>query len=291
MVINMISVIIPAFNEESAINATVDEAKNLFDRIDITEYEIIVVDDGSTDNTSNEAIKSGAIVITNPHNMGYGYSIKHGISIARYDTIIITDADMTYPFEYAIKLIEQKAKGFDLVVGQRTGKYYRESPLKMFLRFILRKLVEFTAGRKIPDINSGFRIFSKETIIPYFSKLCDTFSFTTSQTLAYMMTGKFVKYVEIPYNKRKGKSKVRLIKDMSRTMQYIVEAAVYYNPLRIFLLFSIICTFLALIGFVFSNRLGLQIGYFLGIGGLLMALVVFCAGLIAVLLKQIMDKS
>jgi glycosyltransferase involved in cell wall biosynthesis len=286
----MVSIIIPAFNEEGAINNTIANVKNVLNNADIAPYEVIVIDDGSTDSTSEEARESGAAVVTNPHNMGYGFSLKRGILAATYDTIIITDADMTYPFEYTTELINQYNKGFDLVVGQRTGKHYNESLLKMLLRFLLRKLVEFTAGRKIPDINSGLRIFSKKTITSYFNRLCDTFSFTTSQTLAYMMTGKFVKYVKIPYNKRKGKTKVRLFKDTVKTTQYIIEAAVYYNPLRIFSLFSIICIILAFIGFIVSNRTGIQIGYILGIVGLSMALVVFCAGLIAVLLKQIMDR-
>jgi len=287
----MVSVIIPAYNEESSIYSTINEVKNVLNSIDITQYEIIIIDDGSTDNTAKEAATTGIKIIINPHNMGYGFSLKRGITEAVYDTIIITDADSTYPFDAVADMLEQYNKGFDLVVGARTGKHYEESFLKVVLRKVLRKLVEFTAGRQIPDINSGLRVFSRDTIKPYLGRLCDTFSFTTSQTLAYMMTGKFVKYINIKYKKRQGTTKVRLLKDSVRTTQYIIEAAVYYNPLRIFMLFGILCILFSLFGIFLSLLLQIRGGYYLSIGGLLVALVIFCIGLLAVLLKQIMDKE
>ena len=286
----MLSVAIPAYNEEGAIGGTIDEVRGILDKADINPYEIIVVDDGSTDNTLNEAKESGAKILANPHNIGYGYSLKRGIRNAQYDTIAITDADMTYPFEYIPDFIREKEKGFDLVIGERTGKHYRESFIKAILRRILKFLVEFTAGRRINDINSGLRVFSRETAMQYFDKLCDTFSFSTSLTLAYMMNSKFVIYVPIPYHKRKGKSKVKLFKDSIRTVQYIVEASIYYNPLKIFALFSFICIVLSLASIVVFLLLDIVGAYYLGIGGLLAAMIIFSFGLLAVLLKKIMDK-
>jgi glycosyltransferase involved in cell wall biosynthesis len=286
----MISVVIPAFNEEGAISHTIDEIRHTLDAMDIRDCEVVVVDDGSTDNTQEEARQSGAKVVCHPHNVGYGKALKNGIFAAKYDTIIITDADLTYPFQEAPKLYQEYLKGFDMVVGCRTGENVNESIYKSPLRRILRFLVEFTAGRKIPDINSGLRIFSKKTIIPYFNHLCDTFSFTTSLTLAYMMTGKFVTYLDIPYDKRHGQTKVRLFRDSLRTLQFILQAINYYNPIKLFILFAITCAILSIIGFVFSATLHINAGYYLGIGGLLVALIVLCLGLIADLLRQIMHK-
>ena len=177
-----------------------------------------------------------------------------------------------------------------MVVGKRTGQFYRESLIKSPLRKVLKFLVEFTAGRSIPDINSGFRIFSKATVTKYFRHLCDTFSFTTSMTLAYMMTGKTVGYVEIPYLERSGKTKVRLLRDSLRTLQYILQSINYYNPLKIFLLFAIFCFMGAISGFMLSAFFGFKSCFYLGIGGLLTCLIIMCFGLIADLLKQIMDK-
>ena len=216
--------------------------------------------------------------------------MKTGIQNALYETIIITDADCTYPFDQVPGLLEDYEKGFDMVVGERTGKNFKESWFKYPLRLILKFLVEFTAGRKIPDINSGLRIFKKSTISTYLPTLCDTFSFTTSTTLAYMMTGKFVHYRPIPYAERKGKTKVKLFKDSLRTLQYILQAMNYYNPLKVFLLFTGLCVTLSFIGFLMSAFLDLTSGFYLGIGGLLVALISMGLGLLADLLKQIMHK-
>lgn len=293
----MITIVIPAYNEENAIIDTISEIRQVLDEKNsetgagILQYEIIIVNDGSSDSTRDKAEVAGVKVINHPHNIGYGRSLKDGIQNARFDTIVITDADRTYPSEEIPHLLKEYQKGFDMVVGARTGKHYRESLLKSPLRSILKFLVEFTAGRKVPDVNSGLRIFSKGTIIPYLNHLCDTFSFTTSLTLAYMMTGRFVKYIEIPYEKREGKSKVKLFRDSLRTLQYILQAINYYNPIKLFILFSAVCVFFAMIGFLMSALFGLNSGFYLGIGGLLVALLVVCFGLIADLLKQIMNKT
>ncbi len=290
----MISVIIPAYNEENAIIDTVQEINRVLSKMPLTAYEILVVNDGSTDETRARALSLASSchlsVLHHPHNIGYGRSLKDGIQKAKFDTIVITDADRTYPFQAVPALFAAYQEGFDMVVGARTGSHYRESMLKSPLRIILKFLVEFTAGRKVPDVNSGLRVFSKSTIIPYLNHLCDTFSFTTSMTLAYMMTGRFVKYLPIPYDKREGKSKVHLFRDSLRTLQYILQAINYYNPIKIFILFASLCILFSLIGFFMSAVFGLKSGFFLGIGGLLVSLVVMCFGLIADLLKQIMHK-
>lgn len=287
----MISVVIPAYNEENAIASTVNHVHEIFNKNQIGPYEIIVVNDGSTDKTAERLKECDAKVILHPHNIGYGRSLKDGITQAQYDTIVITDADGTYPFEEVPKLLEIYQQGYDMVVGARSGKHYTESAKKNVLRKILRFIVEFSAERKVPDINSGLRVFSKAQVMKVMNRLCNTFSFTTSMTLAFMMTGKFVKYVEIDYHLREGKTKVKLLKDSFRTFQYILQAINYYNPLKIFLLFSFFCILLAFLSFVVSVILKLRVGYYLGIGGLLIALLVASFGLIADLLKQIMDKS
>lgn len=290
----MFSVVIPAYNEEDAIKPTIEFIDKTLKELNLQGCELVIVDDGSTDKTP-EVLKEYANsnfvkVVRHPHNLGYGRSLKDGISAASNDSIVIIDCDLTYPFEKVKELFELYAQGFDMVVGARTGKFYKESVIKSPLRKILRFLVEFSAGRSIPDINSGFRMFSKKTVSTYFKHLCETFSFTTSMTLAYMMTGKTVKYFDIPYHEREGKTKVKLFKDSMRTLQYIVQAITYYNPLKIFLLFAIVCFLCSVIGFLASAFLGLNSGFLLGIGGLLTCIIIMCFGLIADLLKQIMDK-
>jgi hypothetical protein len=134
------------------------------------------------------------------------------------------------------------------------------------------------------------RVFSRAAAIRYFPPLCDTFSFTTSMTLAYMMTNRFVTYFKVEYFERIGHSKVRLFRDSLRTLQYVVEAIVYYNPLKIFLLAALICLVAAALMFAISLSFGIVTGMMLAVGTTMVAVVMLGLGMLAVLLKQIMDK-
>lgn len=287
----MITIVIPAYNEAGGIRGTVESLRLTLSTTSEADAEILVVDDGSSDDTAGLAAQAGATVIRHPHNVGYGQALKSGILAARNDTIAIIDADLTYPAEVIPSLVAELRKGFDMVVGARTGHHYEGSVFKGPLRQILKFLVEFSAGRHIPDANSGLRVFSRQTILGYLPHLCNTFSFTTSLTLAYMLTGRFVTYVPIPYHERVGRTKVRLFKDSLRTLQYIVQAILYYNPLKIFLLLTLITMGLSVTGFVIAAMTGLNAPYFLGVGGLLMAIIVFALGLIADLLRQILVRT
>lgn len=283
-----ISVIVPAFNEEAAVAATL---QNIQQALSGMEYEIIVVDDGSADASAACALEAGARVIRHPHNLGYGAALKTGIRQAQYDTIVITDADGTYPNEQIPLLLAEYEKGFDMVVGARRGQNYLESVVKAPLRVLLKFLVEYTTGRKVPDVNSGLRVFSREKVLPYFNHLSNAFSFTTSMTLAYSMNSLFVSYIPIPYRPRVGKTKVHLMRDSLRTLQYIVEGITFYNPLKIFLLMSVLILAAALVSLVLALFLRVTFFFYIGIGGILMSIQVFCLGLLAVLLRQIVIKE
>jgi glycosyltransferase involved in cell wall biosynthesis len=255
------------------------------------EHEIIVVDDGSSDATGRIATELGARVIKHLYNLGYGRSIKDGIRAARHDLVAITDADGTYPVHELPRLYAHHLAGYDMTVGQRTGEEFKESVLKAPLRSILKLLVEYTAGRSIPDINSGLRIINRAMAMRFFGRLCDTFSFTTSLTLAFIMNGLYVHHVPVNYYKRHGKSKVRLFYDSINTLQYVAEAAIYYNPLRIFLaFFFILLMFGCLLTLI--NLFLQREGVLLAIIGLFVASILTLGlGLIAVLLKQILLMS
>lgn len=286
-----LSVVVPALDEEEAIGHVIEKIRSMFESAGWSDAEVVVVDDGSKDKTSDVARDFGAKVVRHPHNIGYGFALKSGIKAASYDTIAITDADGTYPVDRIPDLHAKMQEGYDMVVGQRTGAEYRESALKSPLRSLLRFLVEFTAERRIPDINSGLRVFNRQAALEYSDQLCDTFSFTTSLTLAYMMSKKFVCYEPIDYYKRIGSTKVRLFSDSLRTLQYILQAALYFNPLKIFFLASVLILIGAMVSFALSFTLQIKTAFFLGVGGFLTAVLVFCFGLIADLLKQIMHHN
>ena len=118
----------------------------------------------------------------------------------------------------------------------------------------------------------------------FFDRLCDTFSFSTGMTLAYMMTLKYVAYIPIPYGKRKGKSKVRMFRDSLRTLQYIVEAILFYNPIKIFIVLCLFAVLFSLLSFSMAYLVGLESGVFFGMLGILITFVLFGLGLLSILL-------
>ena len=139
-------------------------------------------------------------------------------------------------------------------------------------------------------MNSGLRVFSKSTVLPFFDQLCNTFSFTTSLTLAYFMTGKYVSYLPISYQERVGQTKVRLFKDTLRTLQYIVQAVLYYNPIKLFILFCGVT--IAFSGVCLIGALILQLNslFLLGVGGILVSFLIFSIGLLADQLRQLLIR-
>jgi hypothetical protein len=241
-----ISVVIPAFNEASGIGDVITSIREtLADRVG--PCEILVVDDGSTDDTAEIAAAAGANVISHPYNLGYGRSLKDGILVASNDLIVVTDADGTYPVERIPDLILCSGD-YHMVVGARCGREYWGSWGKRLARLAFRALSEFATGRRIPDINSGFRVFRRSDILPFFPAISSGFSFTTTVTLAYMLNDLFVAYVPIEYHKRQGRSKVRHLRDILRSLQIITEAIIRYNPIKAFLPPSAVFFVLGVVG-------------------------------------------
>ena len=282
----MYSIVIPGYNEEESIIKTVRSVYEVMETHQLTPFEVIVVNDGSQDRTGELAAESGAKVITNPVNTGYGFSLKRGITAAQYNAIIITDADGTYPIDKIPELVGEYNLGFDMVVGARTGEHYWEGIIKASMRLILKFLVEFSTGRSIPDINSGLRIFSRDIASELFCHLSNSFSFTTSITMYFMNNLRFVKYIPIPYHKRVGKTKVRLWPDALRTLQYIIQAMLFSNPIKLFLLIAAIPFLLALLLALASLITFNMTMLYCALGAFLVAILVFSIGLMGDLLRQ-----
>lgn len=226
-----VSIIIPAFNEQESVGVQVKKVRQVLNECGI-EHEIIVVDDGSQDNTAEMAIQMSARLLQHSENRGYGASLKTGILAASYQVIVIIDADNTYPADQIPNLLA-KLDNADMVVGARVGTTVQipwiRQPAKWFLRFLATLIAE----QPIPDLNSGMRAFRKETIQQYFPILSNRFSFTTTSTLSYLADNYHVVYHPINYFQRTGKSKIVPWHFMDFFV-LIIRLSMMFNPLKVF---------------------------------------------------------
>lgn len=231
-----VSVLIPAYNEAASVRSTVERVHEVLDEAAV-EHEIIVIDDGSTDGTAEEAWIPGVRVLEHPANAGYGRALKTGLREATSEWIVITDADGSYPIDMLPTLIRD-VPDFDMVVGARTGRNYRGSLTKWWGRKILEWMVHFVTGVWVPDVNSGLRVFRRSIAVENIRRIGNGFSFTTTLTLAMLLESHFVRYVPIEYHPRVGETKVKMGRDMLRTLQILVMAIIVYNPIKLFLSLS-----------------------------------------------------
>jgi glycosyltransferase involved in cell wall biosynthesis len=239
-----VSVIIPAFNEELGVEQVVTSMKQL-----LAEHgynaEVIVVDDGSTDSTSFHAANAGARVLKHHSNRGYGASLKTGIVAAKHDTIVITDADGTYPASHIPDILAELTFA-DMVVGARTGAHVRIPLVRRPAKWVLNRLANYLADAHIPDLNSGLRAFRRDVVMQYFPILPNQFSFTTTITLAMHCDRYAISYLPINYMARKGKSKI-VPWDAGSFLVLILRTAMLFRPFRVFLPLVVLCL---LYGFV-----------------------------------------
>lgn len=225
----MLSVLVPAYNESGAIAETVHGLKRVLADV---EHEIIVIDDGSSDGTGDKAAELDVTLIRQPANGGYGLSLKTALHHAQYDWCLIIDADGSYPVERIPDLLEH-IPAYDMVVGARDQFF--DSSLKGMGRRALLRTVEYAVRRKVPDVNSGLRVFRKDVALAHENRISSGFSFTTTLTLNMMLEDHFVRYVPIEYQRRVGNSKVKIGIDTMRMVRIILQALLYYDPFKIFL--------------------------------------------------------
>ena len=233
-----LSVVIPAYNEESSLERVV---AGLGESLASTtrSWEIIVVDDGSRDTTAEVARTLGVRLIEHPSNRGYGASLKTGIRAATGDRILICDGDGTYPPESIPALLEA-SETHDMVVAARTGPRVSMGLPRRIAKAILRRLAIYLSESPIPDLNSGLRIFRRDAVMTYFPILPSGFSFTTTITMAMLCTERKVAWIPINFAKRTGRSKIRPVRDTLNFLILIMRTILYFNPLRIFLPVSLV---------------------------------------------------
>lgn len=271
-----VTVVIPAFNEGAHVAAQVRAVQQTM-ATSGWDYEIIVVDDGSADNTATEADSTGARVLRRVKNRGYGAALKLGIKHARFGWILITDADGTYPVE-AIPELLARAEHNAMVVGARLGKSVKIPLVRRPAKWFLNQLSSYLAGQRLPDINSGLRLMRKSLVERYEFLLPDGFSFTTTITLSAACNGHAFEYVPINYHARLGESKIRARHAYDFTL-LILRTIIFFNPLKVFIPLG---TLLALVGLVkFAYDVTLDNLSESAVLALIGALVVWAVGLLA----------
>lgn len=285
----MLSFLIPAYNEANSISSTIAKVTSTLEKCDVV-YELLVIDDGSKDDTYKIATEAGVTVIQHPTNRGYGRALKTGLQHAKYDWIAIVDADGTYPIDEFPVLLEH-IPAFDMVVGARTGKHFWGGPRKRIGRIMLHSMLRYVIGDTIPDANSGMRVFRKSIALQHISRISSGFSFTTTLTLAMFLDEHFVKYVPIPYYERVGKSKVKLGVDSLRMLQILTMASLFYNPLKLFLFVCGVVLFLSIaftsVALIFTS---LALPTMIFAVGIFISILVGSLGLVAEALRLHTDR-
>jgi glycosyltransferase involved in cell wall biosynthesis len=233
-----LSVVIPAFNERDGVGDVIRELSSVLDEAGVP-FEIVVVDDGSTDGTADAAEAAGATVLRHTSNRGYGASLKTGILSAGYDIICIMDADGTYPADRIPDLLREFQHA-DMVVGARTLRSGAIPFIRKPAKWVLNRLANYVTQAKIADLNSGMRIFHRDAALQYFHILPDQFSFTTTITMSMHCDKYAVSYVPIDYKRRTGKSKI-VPWDAATFTFLILRMAMLFKPLRVFVPCALVC--------------------------------------------------
>jgi len=230
-----IAVVIPAFNEQEGVGQTVDGVRQALQSSPYS-FEVVVVDDGSTDETAARAAEHGARLIQQPRNGGYGSALKAGIENSDSEFVVITDADGTYPYDAIPKLVDLAADA-DMVVGSRSANDVSSPLIRRPAKWVLRKLASYLAGEEIPDLNSGLRVMRRSVLLKFIHILPQGFSFTMTITLSMLCNSYRVIYEPIVCQKRIGASKIRAV-DAVSFLVLVLRTVVLFNPLKVFLPFG-----------------------------------------------------
>lgn len=262
--------VIPAFNEQEHIYHVVEEVflteKNILSRTDLGSIEVIVVNDGSTDETQRELDRLALLYPklvrrSHPRNRGYGAALKTGFECASGDYVAFMDGDGTIHPESFIDLYnELQKKGADLAIGRRFGKHGSKMPMvRKIGNHFFAHLLTFLSGIKVYDTASGVRLFHR-TWVPHLRKLPDGLHFTPAMSAKLLHEN--VKTVEVPiaYAERSGESKLKVLHDGLRFLHIIISTVLLYNPFKIFLLVGMLSEVIAFLLLAYPMYLKVTLG-------------------------------
>lgn len=286
-----ISVIIPAFNEGEVIGNVIKQIHEVVNQVD-SGHEIIVIDDGSRDDTAQNAMAAGAVVIRHPYNIGNGAAVKSGFRRARGKILVTIDGDGQHDPNDILKLVDRIGP-YDMVVGSR-NKHSDTAAHRDLANMVFNSLATYISGRKIEDLTSGFRAVKAPIARQFIYLLPNTFSYPTTITLSVVRAGYSLGYESIRFARREGntKSKIKPLQDGMRFLMIILKIAVFYAPLKIFTPLSIFI-FLLGVGYGFFRIFALSAPYG-QTSALLMstAVLTFLVGLVSEQIAQLrFDRS
>ncbi|WP_019398542.1 glycosyltransferase family 2 protein [Pseudoxanthomonas sp. GW2] len=227
---NSLSIILPAKNEAEGLRRTLPAIRELF-----PQAELIVVDDGSTDDTAAIAASHGARVLGAPYSMGNGAAVKRGARAASGEILVFMDADGQHDPACIPRLLDKLAEGYDMVVGARDGSGQANLHRGLANRFYNWLATRMT-GHQVMDLTSGFRAVRADKFRQFLHLLPNGFSYPTTSTMAFFRSAYPVAYVPIPVARRVGNgSHIRPVKDGIRFLLIIFKIATLYSPLKLFI--------------------------------------------------------
>ena len=280
-----ISIIIPAKNEKLGLSKLLPKLKTVKGI-----FEIVVVNDGSTDCTEQICLDNGVTVVSHPYSKGNGAAIKSGARAAKGDIFLFMDADGQHQVEDVQRLIkEYKKDQFDMIVGARGGKS-QASVARLFGNGLYNRIASYMTGHKIEDLTSGLRIVNARKFKQFLYLLPNGFSYPTTCTMAFFRAGYSVKYMPIFTPKREGKSHINILKDGSRFFLIIFKIGTLYSPLKLFFPTSLV---FFLMGFIYYLYTYFTDGRFTNMGALLfsVSVLIFLMGLISEQITSLMYQK
>ena len=230
-----VSIVLPAYNEAEIIGSVVKRVRS----VAADDWEIIVVDDGSTDETAARAEAEGARVIQHPYNKGNGAAVKTGLRAAVGDQVCLMDADGQHDPQQILSLLE-KLDTYDLVIGARQDGGGAGGIFRRLGNAFYNRLATYLSNQKVLDLTSGFRAAWRDKMLEFLPLFPNGFSYPTTSTLAFIKAGYNVGYAPIDASKRVGKSKIRLFRDGTKFVVIALRMIVLFSPMRVFLPASIV---------------------------------------------------
>lgn len=268
------SIILPAKNEAPVLPSLLTDLLNRF-----PDAEIIVVNDGSTDNTAEVCQIQGVTVIDHPYSMGNGAAIKTGARNANHDIIVFMDADGQHDPSDIPKLLEKMDQGYEMVVGARNIANHA-STLRLLANWSFNRLASLMTGHQVKDLTSGFRAVRARHFRKFLYLLPNGFSYPTTSTMAFFRSGLPVAYVPIHASKRVGSSHIKIVRDGMRFFIIILKIGALFSPMRLFLPIALI---LFSIGLSYYGFTYLTTGRFTNMSAVLLlsSLTIFLMGIIS----------